>query len=624
VYTNSGSVSRGYVVRRVVALVYYVCFLFSAAFAADEGYLFFHGDIHSHTGFSDGAEGSTPADAYAHARDVAGLDFYCVTDHFLPTAPDDPMSLTPEEYTQLKEMADAANQDDSFVTLYGYEWTKDNTHGNVYMAPDFISATTPGTFYPELLVQRIADLRVFGHFNHPAIEDDSDWDDWAFSSQGAWCMRLVEVRGDFPPALSRGDLAGEIAEYVEALEHGWLVGVDGSKDTHVNTWGEFGSCSPEEVCFWQKCNTVALATNLTRGNILDALQMRRTYVSQDTDFQTNPLEVELRVSKDNGLTYPYIMGEALDAEGISPIDLRLTAGEGGTDYLDEVRIYKNGSAVATQTGVHSLSSVIEYMDSSPSNGDFYFAVVIEEDGEVALTSPIFIRNGDTDADGLTDEEEINSIGTNPDYYDTDGDGFSDGDEINLGTNPLDPNDYPSPVTPTPTSTETATPPITITPSPTTTPTSTGTATPPITVTPSPTATPIATVTATPPITPTETPEPCIDLRVSAPAVSNGDRFIVDVVCNRAIDQMFDAYCVIIFPDGSLFSLTGFNKVVKGLTPALSSIPSLHAGFTTRLADLTLKGVAPGEYTLICGAVPAHAAPLMDAALCYSLGKVVVR
>jgi len=578
--------------------LYYACLLSSAAFAADGEYFYFHGDIHSHTGFSDGIEGSTPAHAYAHARDVAGLDFYCVTDHFFPTAPDDPASLTPEEYTQLKEMADAANQDDSFVTLYGYEWTKDSTHGNVYMAPDFISATTPGTFYPELLVQRLADLRVFGHFNHPAVDDESDWDDWVFSPQGAWCMRLVEVRGDFPPALSRGELAGEIAEYVEALEHGWLIGVDGSKDTHDDTWGEFGG---ED---WQKFNTVALAASLTRENILNSLQMRRTYVSQDTDFLSNPLTVELRASKDDGATYPYIMGEALNAAGVSHVALQFNAGEGGTDYLSEMRIYKNGSCLRQQTDIHDTAYTLGYSDGAPSHGDFYFGVVIEEDGEVALTSPVFIRNGDTDSDGLADEEEINSIGTNPDYYDTDGDGFSDGDEISSGTNPLDPNEYPGPVTPTPTSTETATPPIT--------------------VTPSPTATPIPTATATPPITPTETPEPCIDLRVSAPAVSNGDRFIVDVVCNSGIDQMFDAYCVIIFPDGSLFSLTGFNKVVKGLTPVLRSIPAFHSGFTTRVADLTLMGVAPGEYTLICGAVPVHPTPLMDAVLCYSMKIVVVR
>ncbi len=585
--------------ERAATLLCFAYILSFAVVAAAGEYSFFHGDLHSHTGFSDNDDNiSTPADAYAHARDVAGLDFYCVTDHFYPEEPDIPESLSTEEYAQLKGMADVANQDDSFVTLYGYEWTIGNIHGNVFMAPDFISATTPETFYPELFIRRLADLRVFGHFNHPAIEDDSDWDDWVFSSPGGWCMTLVEARSEFPPALSREDLAGETAEYVEALERGWLIGVDGSKDTHDDTWGEFG-----EV-YWQKCNTVALATSLTREKIINALQMRRTYVSQDTDFRSNPLIVEFRASKDGGATYPYIMGEALDASGVSHVMLQLNAHEGGEDYLSEMRIYKNGSWASRQTGINGTASTLEHNDGAPSHGDFYFGVVIEADGEVALTSPIFIRNGDTDSDGLADEDEINSIGTNPNHYDTDGDGFSDGDEISLGTDPLDPGDYPALITPTPTCTATAAPTITTAPLPSSTPT------------------PTAAATATG--TPTVTPEPCIDLRVSAPVVSNGDRFFVDLVCYGGIDQMFDAYCVILFPDGSFFSLIGYNKAVRGLTPWLSSIASLRPGYAARCADLFLKGLVPGEYTQIVGAMAADTPPRMDAALCYSLRKIVVR
>ena len=42
---------------------------------------------------------------------------------------------------------------------------------------------------------------------------------------------------------------------------------------------------------------------------------------------------------------------------------------------------------------------------------------------------------DTDGDGLTDKEELDS-GTNPLLTDTDGDGYSDMAEINANTNPL--------------------------------------------------------------------------------------------------------------------------------------------------------------------------------------------
>ena len=42
------------------------------------------------------------------------------------------------------------------------------------------------------------------------------------------------------------------------------------------------------------------------------------------------------------------------------------------------------------------------------------------------------NNPDTDGDGLSDGEEINTYNTDPNNPDTDGDGLSDGEEANLG------------------------------------------------------------------------------------------------------------------------------------------------------------------------------------------------
>lgn len=46
------------------------------------------------------------------------------------------------------------------------------------------------------------------------------------------------------------------------------------------------------------------------------------------------------------------------------------------------------------------------------------------------------HSDDTDMDGLTDYDEINTYNTKPDIADTDEDGLDDGDEIELGLNPL--------------------------------------------------------------------------------------------------------------------------------------------------------------------------------------------
>ncbi|HEY7035905.1 MAG TPA: CAP domain-containing protein [Thermomicrobiales bacterium] len=46
---------------------------------------------------------------------------------------------------------------------------------------------------------------------------------------------------------------------------------------------------------------------------------------------------------------------------------------------------------------------------------------------------------DSDGDGLTDADEFNLFGTDPQAFDTDGDGIGDGDELFNGTDPLDPS-----------------------------------------------------------------------------------------------------------------------------------------------------------------------------------------
>src|SRR3989454_7115852 len=51
------------------------------------------------------------------------------------------------------------------------------------------------------------------------------------------------------------------------------------------------------------------------------------------------------------------------------------------------------------------------------------------------------RNRDTDGDGLSDGDEVNTHHTNPLLGDTDGDGIPDGVEVRSGSDPLDKNSY---------------------------------------------------------------------------------------------------------------------------------------------------------------------------------------
>ncbi len=56
------------------------------------------------------------------------------------------------------------------------------------------------------------------------------------------------------------------------------------------------------------------------------------------------------------------------------------------------------------------------------------------------TRRLVAPNSDRDGDGLTDQDEVDFFGTNPDRFDTDGGGVGDGDEWFNFTDPLNPAD----------------------------------------------------------------------------------------------------------------------------------------------------------------------------------------
>jgi serine/threonine protein kinase len=100
--------------------------------------------------------------------------------------------------------------------------------------------------------------------------------------------------------------------------------------------------------------------------------------------------------------------------------------------LDDV---ENNVGVAVEDPGIAVNESVPTENATGENADFAVPDEFDEDVGVADPSASTDEN-DTDGDGLSDSDEINVYGTDPDFADTDLDGTSDGEEIANGTDPL--------------------------------------------------------------------------------------------------------------------------------------------------------------------------------------------
>jgi hypothetical protein len=341
------------------------------ASASDPLNLYF-GDLHAHTAFSDGAHGTTPADAYAAAR-AAGADFMATTDHH--------GSLTSEEWAATLEMAGAATTA-SFVALPGYEaWVVGVGEINVF-----------GTdAWPKEPVGRGADKADSGHhhnrwqslplfydwlaaepgavgqWNHPTAYAGKSSED--FIGYAGWSadhdtgMGLIEVFNY---------LAYE-ASYVRALDAGWHVMPAANSDTHAPNW-----ISGADM------RTVLLAPALTADDLLAAMRAGRGYATLDRN-----LRVRFEV---NGQP----MGSVLDGSS-SAFDLHVTVEDPdaiAADAITAIEIVSDGGIVVASGPVGGTSADWTVSLVSGTSRYYYLRIstatgIDDVPGPTAWTAPVW-------------------------------------------------------------------------------------------------------------------------------------------------------------------------------------------------------------------------------------------
>ncbi|MDO5546585.1 MAG: CehA/McbA family metallohydrolase [Eubacteriales bacterium] len=321
----------------------------------------YFGLLDAHSSLSDGL--GTVQEAFSYASQVENLDFFAVTDHSdsLDNAASGEITrdgtTVSAEWAAGKQAA-AAVTTEHFVGIFGYEmtWGEDKMvgHINTFATPGW---QTPRQSGMESLAGYCAALAKVpdsvSQFNHPSIfyGDFGGFRDYDPACDAA--IQLLQVEGE----------GGEsfYPYYIQALDCGWHVAPTVGQDNHHGNWGSEG-----------QSRTAVLAKELTEEALYEAMRARRVYATEDPD-----LYIDFRL---NGKCMGTVMGitEGLEASVVldDPTD-----GPSAT-----VEVIGSGGGVLARGDTSNGTLPLSVPEGSP----YYFLRVIQPDGDVAVTAPVWV------------------------------------------------------------------------------------------------------------------------------------------------------------------------------------------------------------------------------------------
>lgn len=349
-------------------------------------YTRFWGDTHGHTVLSDGQ--GTPDDYFAHARDVAKLDFAILTDHDF--GHENPWRMPKEHWQAIQDAADKASVRGRFVGIAGYEWTSQAkywagfsngvgsellfpgtprhfSHKNVYFLGrvDYLFSAKEAAYHtPDLLAAAVQQAGGLIHNNHPSSDPDSR-EQFVYRPAGASVIANSEVLADeirYEGKSYRVDGERVLREF---LDRGGQTGFLGGSDTHEGR---------------PRARTAVLARALTRQDLFDALRHRRVYAVSNAR-----IVLDFRI---NG----HFMGEEIQLEG-APL---LTVTVRGTARIAEIAVVRNGTT-CHRTEPEGRTARVVWRDPAFPGSGYYYVRVTQADADDqgnpsrAWSSPIWVE-----------------------------------------------------------------------------------------------------------------------------------------------------------------------------------------------------------------------------------------
>jgi len=318
----------------------------------------YFGNLHSHTGWSDGK--GDPAGAFAHARDVGHIDFLAVTDH-----PEFWLFNSERKWSDLRDIAKVFTSS-SFVALAGFEYSSPVFgHYTVINSTGVCSAmrcSRLSEFYEWLGGPEALDAVAF--FAHPLQQKDNatayEFRLFHAHEKAREKIKGIEVVhwGGYRQFLD--GFTGNKPFIDEAIEKGWAVGSVSSQDNHGFNWGTGGTN-----------RMVLLMDTLGPESIMEALRSRRFYATS-----SKHMHFTAQAQRADGSWMQ--MGEETETASLGGRDITLTARffEPDVDQIPHRFEWIANGQVIGEFDFFKQQNMREYMDSP-----LYYA------GEFSLTLP---------------------------------------------------------------------------------------------------------------------------------------------------------------------------------------------------------------------------------------------
>jgi hypothetical protein len=339
----------------------------------DPPYKVYFGLLHNHTTFSDAHKPGTPAEAFKRARDQANMDFMAVTDHDWSPAPG-PGNLRPADWKTTKDLADQFTQDGKFVALAGFEWSShapNHGHLTVFNTEDICYTAEYGTF--EKLLEWACTRDALMIFNHPSFRDLANQYELAHFEPALVTGKVVGMEDPIWKHTfdeDKGYTPDRFNYYNEAIQRGWEISPAMSEDNHNANWGHSA----------YRIGVLAMA--LTRKDIIQGFKERRFYATQDRN-----LRLSFRISGRE-------MGrEILPGRHTAQIE---AADPDSTETIEQVLLYKNGDLLLQSRPAQNKVNWTCDLGVCKA-GDYFYAEVIEDDGDKAWSGAIYVKTPDPPA-----------------------------------------------------------------------------------------------------------------------------------------------------------------------------------------------------------------------------------